>query len=136
MDPYREGRKEAKRQAALLKQRLGRNIELNEFELVGQGEGGGHNPLFAGMLVVVVAVVSGRDSQGVSSSPILNPSLLAVVAYGVCVVFEVDVPLLLLLLPPPPPPPPLLLLLLRLRLLLLRVCPPAACVKCVEPCQH
>jgi hypothetical protein len=34
MDPYREGRKEAKRQAALLKQRLGRNIELNEFELV------------------------------------------------------------------------------------------------------
>lgn len=34
MDPYREGRKEAKRQAALLKQRLGRNIELNEFELL------------------------------------------------------------------------------------------------------
>lgn len=34
MDPYREGRKEAKRQASLLKQRLGRNIELNEFELV------------------------------------------------------------------------------------------------------
>lgn len=37
MDPYREGRKEAKRQAALLKQRLGRNIELNEFELVREG---------------------------------------------------------------------------------------------------
>jgi hypothetical protein len=64
MDPYREGRKEAKRQAALLKQRLGRNIELNEFELVGQGEGGGHNCLCAGMLVVVVDVGSRRDSQG------------------------------------------------------------------------
>lgn len=38
MDPYREGRKEAKRQAALLKQRLGRNIELNEFELVSRGD--------------------------------------------------------------------------------------------------
>jgi hypothetical protein len=41
MDPYREGRKEAKRQAAALKTRLGRNIELNEFELVRiVGEGG------------------------------------------------------------------------------------------------
>jgi hypothetical protein len=41
MDPYREGRKEAKRQAALLKQRLGRNIELNEFELVRRDCRGG-----------------------------------------------------------------------------------------------
>ena len=40
MDPYREGRKEAKRQAAALKQRLGRNLDLNEFELVRAREGG------------------------------------------------------------------------------------------------
>lgn len=34
MDPYKEQRREAKRQSNLLKQRLGRNIELNEFEMV------------------------------------------------------------------------------------------------------
>ena len=32
MDPYREQRKEAKRQAALLKARLGRALVLNEYE--------------------------------------------------------------------------------------------------------
>jgi len=32
MDPYREQRKEAKRQASQLKQRLGRSLELNEYE--------------------------------------------------------------------------------------------------------
>ncbi|KIY98999.1 hypothetical protein MNEG_8966 [Monoraphidium neglectum] len=32
MDPYREQRKEAKRQALLLKQRLGRSLVLNEYE--------------------------------------------------------------------------------------------------------
>ncbi|KAI8462349.1 MAG: P-loop containing nucleoside triphosphate hydrolase protein [Monoraphidium minutum] len=32
MDPYREQRKEAKRQGALLKQRLGRSLVLNEYE--------------------------------------------------------------------------------------------------------
>lgn len=36
MDPYREQRREAKRQSTLLRKRLGRNIELNEFEMVGQ----------------------------------------------------------------------------------------------------
>ncbi|KAF6257378.1 P-loop containing nucleoside triphosphate hydrolase protein [Scenedesmus sp. NREL 46B-D3] len=34
MDPYREQRREAKRQAQFLRQRLGRNIELNEFEML------------------------------------------------------------------------------------------------------
>jgi hypothetical protein len=59
MDPYREGRKEAKRQAALLKQRLGRNIELNEFELVSPRGGGG----FIFVQVCVVCVLGSRDSQ-------------------------------------------------------------------------
>ncbi|WIA23226.1 hypothetical protein OEZ86_010114 [Tetradesmus obliquus] len=34
MDPYREQRREAKRQSQFLRQRLGRNIELNEFEML------------------------------------------------------------------------------------------------------
>eukprot|EP00878_Enallax_costatus_P025123 GHUV01026846.1.p1 GENE.GHUV01026846.1~~GHUV01026846.1.p1 ORF type:complete len:216 (+),score=72.16 GHUV01026846.1:222-869(+) len=34
MDPYKEQRREAKRQSTLPKKRLGRNIELNEFEML------------------------------------------------------------------------------------------------------
>eukprot|EP00877_Chromochloris_zofingiensis_P004093 jgi/Chrzof1/13685/Cz08g08040.t1 len=34
MDPYKEQRREAKRQAATLKKRLGRELDLNEFEML------------------------------------------------------------------------------------------------------
>lgn len=46
MDPYREQRREAKRQSILLKQRLGKSIQLNEYEMVSMMP-----PAVAGLLL-------------------------------------------------------------------------------------